>query len=94
MDPEVRSAEQKALIGLILGICNFVVCGFLCIPALILGNQALAVIDRPGVTSNSRGMAVAARVLGIIGIVLLAIAAIVGVVAIIMAAIGAAASSS
>jgi hypothetical protein len=68
-DPEVKGAEQKAMIGMILGICNFVLCCvILFIPALILGNQALAVLDRPGVTSGSRGIAVAARVLGIIGI--------------------------
>ncbi|MBM3477267.1 MAG: hypothetical protein FJX75_28705 [Armatimonadetes bacterium] len=52
------------------------ICGLLFIPALILGNQALAVLDRPGVASNSRGMAVAARVLGIIGIFWICLAVI------------------
>jgi hypothetical protein len=35
-----------------------------------MGNQALAVLDRPGVQSSSRGMAVAGKIVGIIGIVL------------------------
>jgi hypothetical protein len=67
-DAEVKAAEQKALWGLILGIANFVCCPFLFIVALVLGNQALAVLDRPGVQSGSRGMANAARILGFIGI--------------------------
>jgi hypothetical protein len=84
-DPEVQSANTKALIGLILGIANFVLgCGILCIPALILGNQALAVLDRPGVPQDSRGLAVGARVLGIIGIALLIIGAIVGIGAVLV----------
>jgi len=65
---EVKSAEQKALWGLILGIANFFCCPLLFIGALIMGNQALAIIDRPGVQSGSRGMANAARILGFIGI--------------------------
>jgi hypothetical protein len=93
-DAEVQGAEQKALIGLILGILNFVVgCAILCIPALILGNQALAVLDRPGVQSNARGQAVAARVLGIIGIIVLALVVIVFIIGIIVAIIAAASSS-
>jgi magnesium-transporting ATPase (P-type) len=90
---EVRGAEQKAMIGLILGICNFVICGILCIPALILGNQALAVLDRPGVQSNSRNMANWARILGIIGIILLVVAVVVWVVIMIVAAVTGAAAA-
>jgi len=85
-DAEVKSAEQKALWGLILGIANFVCCNLLFIGALILGNQALAVLDRPGVQSGSRGMANAARILGFIGIPWLLISIVVGII---MAAAGA-----
>jgi hypothetical protein len=93
-DAEVRGAEQKALIGLILGILNFIVgCAVLCIPALILGNQALAVLDRPGVQSNARGQAVAARVLGIVGIILLVLGILVLIVLVAMGLIVAASSS-
>ena len=80
LDAEVKSAEQKALWGLILGIANFVCCNLLFIGALILGNQALAVLDRPGVQSGSRGLAVAARVLGIIGIFWLVLGVIGGII--------------
>jgi hypothetical protein len=79
-DPEVRSAGTKALVGLILGIANFMFCPLFCIPALILGNQALAVLNRPDVPKDSRGLAVAARVLGIIGIAAAVILAVVWVV--------------
>ena len=78
-DPEIKSAETKALWGLILGIGNFLICNLLWIPALIMGNQALAVLDRPGVESSSRGYASAARVLGIIGIIWM-ILSIVGMI--------------
>jgi membrane protein DedA with SNARE-associated domain len=74
---EVRSAEQKALIGLILGICQFplmLFCSFAmlgcAIPALILGHQAHKVLRRPEVESGRTGMALTAKVLGIIGVAL------------------------
>jgi hypothetical protein len=79
-DAEVKAAEQKALWGLILGIANFVCCNLLFIGALILGNQALAVLDRPGVQSGSRGMANAARILGFIGIGYLILSIIGGII--------------
>jgi len=91
-DAEVKSAEQKALWGLILGIANFVCCNLLFIGALIMGNQALAVLDRPGVQSGSRGMANAARILGIVGIFYLVLCIIGGIIWAVVVA-GAAASS-
>lgn len=93
IDAEVKSAEQKALIGLILGIANFLCCNLLFIGALILGNQALAVLDRPGVQSGSRGIAVAARILGIIGIFWLALS-IIGAIIYTLVIAGAAATGS
>jgi hypothetical protein len=93
---EVKGAETKALWALILAIADFVICGILCIPALILANQALAVLDRPGVQSTSRGMASAAKVMAIIGIVLLILGVIGGIIWVIfvagMAGMGAATS--
>jgi len=77
---EVKGAEQQALWGLILGIANFVCCNLLFIGALILGNRALAVLDRPGVESGSRGQANAARILGIIGIFWLILSIIGGII--------------
>jgi hypothetical protein len=93
-DPEVQGAESKALWALILAIADFVICGILCIPALILANQALAVLDRPGVQSGSRGMASAARVLAIIGIVLLVLGAVIGIIALVLGVIGGAAGTA
>jgi len=93
-DPEVKGAESKALWALILAIADFVICGILCIPALILANQALAILDRPGVQSGSRGMASAARVLAIIGIVLLVLGVVVMIVMFAVGAFGAATSSA
>ena len=89
---EIKSAEQKALIGMILGICNFLICNLLFIPALILGNQALAVLDRPGVESSARGQAAAARIMGIIGIFWLVLGVIFGIIWFVVIA-GAAATS-
>ena len=90
----MKSAETKAIISLVLGIANIVLGSFCCalawIPTLILANQALAVLDRRGVNSSSRGIAVAGRVLGFVGIgfmvlygigVLLYVLMIVGVIA-------------
>lgn len=75
-DPEVKSAERKALWALILAIVGLVVCGVLLIPAWILANQALAVLDRPGVQSGSRGTASSARTVAIFGIAVLVLSAV------------------
>lgn len=76
-ESEVSGAEQKALIGFILGICQFplmLFCSFAmvacAIPALVLGHQAHLVLRRPEVDSGRTGLALAAKVLGIIGTVL------------------------
>lgn len=73
----MATAEQKALIGLILGICQFplvLFCSFAMlgcgIPALVLGHQAHGVLQRPEVETSRAGMALAAKVLGIIGVAL------------------------
>jgi len=75
-DPEVRSAERKALWALVLALAGLVVCGVPLIPALILANQALAVLGRSGIESGSRGMASAARIVAILGIAVLVLSAI------------------
>lgn len=75
-DPEVKGAERKALWALILAIAGLVVCGVPLIPALILANQALAVLTRPGIESGSRGIASAARIVAILGIAVLLLSAI------------------
>jgi hypothetical protein len=74
---EVSSAEQKALWALVSAIAGFVICGLLYVPALILANQALAVLDLPEVESGSRGMAIAAKWIAIVGLVLIVLGMIV-----------------
>ncbi len=65
---EIKSADSKAVIALVLGIANFVVCMFLWIPALILSGQALDIYSRFGYTGGNRGLAVAGRILGWVGL--------------------------
>jgi len=71
-DPRVKAAWIKILIALILAAVNFVICGFLCIPAFVLALMGLADLKRldepPG---HYRVLAILALILAIIGILFL-----------------------
>ena len=75
---------------LILGILSLVVCGLLGPVAWIMGNNALAEIDRTPTAYGNRGNVQAGRICGIIATVLLA----VGIVFIIIVLVAAAGSSA
>ena len=63
--------NKKATWALILGILGLLCCGiFTAIPALIVGIMANKEIGASGGNQAGRGMAIAAIVLGIVGIVL------------------------
>ncbi|MGL4743825.1 MAG: hypothetical protein ACRCXL_05490 [Dermatophilaceae bacterium] len=68
--------HPKGMTVLILGILGIVCCGFLAIPAFIMGNNALKEIDAsPGRYSN-RQIVQIGRILGIVGMVLLVLSLI------------------
>lgn len=58
---------------MIFGILGLVCCGVLAIPAYIIGNKAVQEIDASGGQLGARGMANAGKIMGIIGMVLLAL---------------------
>ena len=71
---------SQAVTALVVGILGLVLCQVLGPVAWYLGNQEISAIDGGRRPPENRGMAVAARVLGIIGTVFLAIAVVVGIV--------------
>ena len=72
-----KRTNGKAVAAMVLGIAGFVSgCFFTHIPAVILGHQAKAEIDRSNGTLDGRGMAVAGIVLGWVGIGIIALASI------------------
>jgi Domain of unknown function (DUF4190) len=75
---------------LVLGILGLVVCGLLGPVAWVMGNNALAEIDRNPAAYTNRGTVQAGRICGIVATCLL----ILGVVIAIIAIAAAAASSS
>ena len=71
---------SQAVTVLVVGILGLVLCQVLAPVAWYLGNQEISAIDTGRRPPENRGMAVAGRVLGIIGTVFLAIAVVVGIV--------------
>lgn len=65
--------HPKAQLALIFGILGVVCCGVFSIPAFIIGNNAVKEIDASGGMIGGRGMANAGKILGIIGMVFLAL---------------------
>ena len=65
--------HPKAQTAMILGILGLVCCSVLAIPAYIIGNNAVREIDASGGQIGGRGMANAGKIMGIIGMVLLAL---------------------
>lgn len=71
--PTARRTEGNAIASLILGILGLVACwGVLSIPAIILGNQAMAKI-REDPTLEGEGMARAGIITGWVGVAVAAV---------------------
>ena len=63
--------HPKAQTAMILGILGIVCCGFLSIPAFIIGNNAVKEIDAANGSLGGRSMANAGKIMGIVGMVFL-----------------------
>ena len=82
----VAQTNGKAIAALICGIAGLILCVIGAIPAIILGNMAVAEIDASGGHQDGRGMAVAGRVLGWVGVGLMIIALLVILIVVIAGA--------
>ncbi|MGJ0120456.1 DUF4190 domain-containing protein [Williamsia sp. MIQD14] len=84
--PVAATTNGKAIAALVCGIASFLTCLlFVGIPAVILGNMAIAEIDAANGSQEGRGMAVAGRVLGWIAIALTIIVLVIVLIALIAA---------
>lgn len=83
------SEGSQSVTVLVLGILGLVVCQVLAPFAWYLGNQEITAIDAGRRPPENRGMAVAGRVLGIIGTVLLGVALLIVAVVVIIAIVAA-----
>jgi hypothetical protein len=70
------AASSRAVMALVFGILGVICCGFFAPAAWYLGNEELAGIDAGRLPENNRGLAQIAKILGIIGTVLLGLALI------------------
>ena len=85
--PMVRQTNGKAIGAIVCGIASLVTCLlFLGIPAVILGNLALAEIDDSRGLQDGRQLAVAGRLLGWVAIALMILALFALLVILIVAA--------
>lgn len=69
---------HRATTDIVLGILGLLCCGILAIPAFIMSKNDIAEMDAGRMDPSGRGTTNVARILGIIGIVLLAINLVVG----------------
>ncbi len=69
-------SQSRAVMALVFGILGVVCCGLFAPIAWYLGNEELAGIDAGRLPDSNRGMAQIAKILGIIGTVLLGLALI------------------
>ncbi|MCX6471006.1 MAG: DUF4190 domain-containing protein [Corynebacteriales bacterium] len=84
--PMGTTTNGKAIAALVCGIASFLTCLlFVGIPAVILGNIAIAEIDASQGSQEGRGMAVAGRVLGWVAIALTIIVLVIVLIALIAA---------
>lgn len=67
-------SQSRAVMALVFGIIGVVCCGLFAPIAWYLGNEELAGIDAGRLPESNRGMAQIAKILGIIGSVLLVLA--------------------
>ena len=70
---------HRGTLILVLGILSIVICGFLGIPAWIMGNTDLKEIDSGQMDSTGRSLTNAGRICGMIGVILLVLGVLVGV---------------
>ena len=85
--PMVRQTNGKAIGALVCGIAGLVTCLlFLGIPAVVLGNLALAEIDDSRGTQDGRQMAVAGRLLGWVAVALMILGLLALLVILVVAA--------
>ncbi len=66
--------DSKATMALIFGVLGIICCGLLAPVAWYLGDQELKSIDAGRIAETNRGVAQVAKILGIIGTILLGLA--------------------
>lgn len=74
LPPNAGGAQSRAVMALVFGILGVVCCGLFAPIAWYLGNEELTGIDAGRLPESNRGMAQIAKILGIIGSVLLVLA--------------------
>jgi hypothetical protein len=67
----VATQSSKATMSLVLGVLGIICCGLLAPVAWYMSNEELKNIDAGRVAESNRGMAQVAKILGIIGTILL-----------------------
>ena len=72
---------HRGTLILVLGIVSLVCCGFVGIPAWIMGNSDLKEIDAGRMDPTGRGMVNAGRICGMIATALMVVPLILGLVA-------------
>jgi len=69
----IAQQSSKATVAVVLGVLGIICCGLLAPVAWYLANEELKGIDVGRLSDANRGMAQVAKILGIIGTILLAI---------------------
>ena len=69
----VATQSSKATTSLVIGVLGIICCGLLAPIAWYMANEELKNIDAGRVAESNRGMAQVAKILGIIGTILLAL---------------------
>ena len=70
---------HRGTLILVLGILSLVICGFLGIPAWIMGSRDLAQMQAGQMDPSGRSLTNAGRICGMIATILLIVAVVVGV---------------
>ncbi len=70
---------HRGTLILVLGILSIVICGFLGIPAWIMGKNDLAAMDAGQMDTAGRSLTNAGRICGMIGTILLILGVVIGV---------------
>jgi hypothetical protein len=73
---------HRGTLILVLGILGLLICGFLGIPAWIMGNTDLKEMDAGTMDSAGRGNTNAGRICGMIATILLVVGVLIGVAAV------------
>jgi hypothetical protein len=80
--PVPPANHPRAVLALILGIVGVVICGVAAPFAFVISNKAMQEIDASGGTVGGRGMVQAGKILGVIGMIFLAIQIVVVIIGI------------